>query len=87
MAGWVTNSTKSDNFVTFLGDLVAQTPPQLDLHCIADNFTAHKTSKVAKVLRGEPSGAHPSHAYPRQLAEPSRVVSSSILEHLGIASW
>src|SRR5271163_505071 len=54
VAGWVTNSTKSDNFITFLGDLVAQTPPQLDLHCIADNFAAHKTSKVTEFLEANP---------------------------------
>ena len=48
VAGWVTNSTKSDNFVTFLGDLVAQTPPHLDMHSIADNIAAHKTAKVTE---------------------------------------
>ena len=54
IAGWVTNSTRSDNFVAFLGDLVAQTPPHLDLHCIADNFAAHKTAKVAEFLEANP---------------------------------
>jgi len=54
LAGWVTDSSRSDNFVTFLGDLVAQTPPHLDLHCIADNFAAHKTHKVAELLEANP---------------------------------
>jgi transposase len=54
LAGWVTDSSRSDNFVTFLGDLVAQTPPHLDLHCIADNFAAHKTAKVAEFLEANP---------------------------------
>ena len=36
VAGWVTDSTRSENFVEFLGDLVAQTPAGLDLHCIVD---------------------------------------------------
>lgn len=54
VAGWVTDSSRSDNFVTFLGDLVAQTPPHLDLHCIADNFAAHKTAKVAEFLAANP---------------------------------
>ena len=54
MAGWVTDSTKSDNFVAFLGDLVAQTPAHLDLHCIADNLAAHKTAKVTEFLEANP---------------------------------
>jgi transposase len=36
VAGWVTESTKSENFVAFLGDLGRITPKGLDLHCIAD---------------------------------------------------
>jgi len=54
VAGWVTDSTRSDNFVDFLSDLVAQTPDGLDLHCIADNLSAHKTDKVADFLAEHP---------------------------------
>ena len=36
------------------GDLAAQTPPHLDLHCIADNFVAHKTVKVRAFLDANP---------------------------------
>ena len=54
VAGWVTDSTRSDNFVEFLSDLVAQTPAGLDLHCIADNLSAHKTDKVADFLADNP---------------------------------
>jgi len=50
VAGWVTDSTRSDNFVDFLGDLVAQTPAGLDLHCIVDNLSAHSTPKVTAFL-------------------------------------
>jgi transposase len=39
VAGRVTDSTRSDNFVAFLGDLVAQTPARLDLHCIVDHLS------------------------------------------------
>jgi putative transposase len=63
MAEWVTNSTKSDNFVAFLGDLVAQTPERLDLHCIADNFAAHKTAKVTEFLETNPR-VHIHHTHP-----------------------
>ena len=51
---WVTDSTRSENFVSFLGDLVAQTPKGLDLHCIADNLSAHKTADVATFLADHP---------------------------------
>jgi transposase len=54
VAGWVTDSTRSENFVEFLSDLVAQTPEGLDLHCIADNLSAHKTDKVADFLAENP---------------------------------
>jgi transposase len=54
IAGWVTDSTRSENFVTFLGDLVRVTPEGLDLHCIADNLSAHKTGLVADFLAEHP---------------------------------
>jgi transposase len=50
VAGWVTDSTRSENFVEFLGDLVAQTPEGLDLHCIVDNLKTHSTEHVDKFL-------------------------------------
>jgi len=54
VAGWVTDSTRSDNFVDFLGDLVAQTAVGLDLHCIVDNLSAHTTPTVAEFLTQNP---------------------------------
>jgi transposase len=54
VAGWVSDSTKSDNFVAFLADLVAQTPTGLDLHCIVDNLSAHTTAKVDAFLAANP---------------------------------
>ena len=54
IAGWVTDSTRSENFVDFFGDLVRQTPKGLDLHCIADNLSAHKTGAVASFLDKNP---------------------------------
>jgi len=54
VAGWATDSTCSDNFVTFLWDLIDQTPEHLDLHCIVDNLQAHKTDKVATLLEHNP---------------------------------
>jgi transposase len=54
VAGWVTDSTRSDNFVDFLGDLVRQTPAGLDLHCIVDNLKTHSTEQVATFLTNNP---------------------------------
>jgi transposase len=54
VAAWVTDSTRSENFVAFLSDLVDQTPEGLDLHCIADNLSAHKTPLVAEFLTENP---------------------------------
>jgi transposase len=50
VAGWVTDSTRSENFVAFLQDLVDQTPPGMQLHCIVDNLSAHGTALVEEFL-------------------------------------
>jgi transposase len=54
VAGWVCDSTRSANFVEFLGDLVAMTPAELELHCIVDNLSAHSTSNVEEFLDAHP---------------------------------
>lgn len=67
VAGWVADSSRSTNFVAFLGDLIASTPAGLDLHCIVDNLSAHKSKEVAEFL-ALPENAHvhlhytPTHA-------------------------
>lgn len=50
LAGWVTDSSRSTNFVEFLSDLVKLTPKNLELHCIVDNLSAHGTEDVEKFL-------------------------------------
>ena len=54
VAGWVTDSTRAENFVAFLADLVAQTPTGLELHCIVDNLSAHGTPAVDAFLDDHP---------------------------------
>jgi transposase len=54
VAAWVTDSTRTENFVAFLTDLDAQTPPGLELHCIVDNLSTHFTPKVAEFLDAHP---------------------------------
>lgn len=67
VAAWVTDSTRSVNFVEFLGDIVAQTPAGLEVHCIVDNLSAHATEKVEAFL-DDPDHHHlflhktPTHA-------------------------
>ncbi len=67
VAGWVADSSRSDNFVLFLQDLIDQTPAGLDLHCICDNLSAHKSTVVTEFLE-RPENAHlhmhytPTHA-------------------------
>ena len=73
LAGWVTDSSRSDNFVTFLGDLRPRrqrTRPALHRRHPA----AHKTAKVTEFLKltlGCTSITHPIY---RQLAQPGRAV-------------
>lgn len=54
VAGWVTDSTRTDNFVEFLADLDSYTPDGLDLHCIVDNLSTHFTPKVQEFLAAHP---------------------------------
>ncbi len=54
VAAWVTDSTRSENFVEFLADLDAQTPPGMELHCIVDNLSTHFTQHVERFLDDRP---------------------------------
>jgi transposase len=54
VAGWVSDSTRTANFVEFLTDLDAQTPAGMQLHCIVDNLSAHFTPKVEAFLDDRP---------------------------------
>lgn len=44
----------SQQFVAFLTDLVATQPTGLDIHVIADNLSAHKTTRVTEFLQTHP---------------------------------
>jgi hypothetical protein len=54
VAAWVTDSTRTENFVEFLADLDTQTPPGMELHCIVDNLSTHFTPKVEEFLEARP---------------------------------
>jgi transposase len=45
----------SQEFVTFLGDVVASQPAQRDIHIILDNLSAHKTPLVQQFLAAHPN--------------------------------
>jgi hypothetical protein len=76
VAAWVTDSTRADNFIAFLGDLVAATPTGLDLHCIVDNLSAPRHRRRRRVPRrpGPPPRVLALHPHPRLLAQPGRAV-------------
>lgn len=44
----------SEEFVDFLGQVVAVCKPQQEIHIILDNLSAHKTRKVAEFLEAHP---------------------------------
>ncbi len=45
----------SEEFVAFLGELVAGQPPRRDIHVILDNLSTHKTKKVQLFLQHHPN--------------------------------
>ena len=44
----------SDEFVSFLEEIITLCPAGQEIHIIADNLSAHKTSKVAALLEKHP---------------------------------
>jgi len=44
----------SEEFVDFLGQIVARCKPKQEIHIILDNLSAHKTQKVAEFLEAHP---------------------------------
>jgi transposase len=44
----------SDEFVSFLGQVVNSCPPKQEVHIILDNLSAHKTPKVSHFLEQHP---------------------------------
>ena len=42
----------SEQFVAFLGDIVASQPEQREVHVICDNFSSHKTARVQEFVAG-----------------------------------
>ena len=65
VAGWVTDSTRTENVIDFLADRDAQTPAGLQLHYFVGNLSAHFTPKVEAFLDDRP------HIYNRR-ARPFR---------------
>lgn len=45
---------RHQEFITFLNEIDAKTPPDLDLHVILDNYGAHKTPHVQRWLKRHP---------------------------------
>jgi transposase len=52
--GKTTERHTSDEFVAFLGQIVASQPVGQEIHVIADNLSAHKTPKVKAFLKENP---------------------------------
>jgi transposase len=59
----------SDEFVAFLDHIVRSQPATREIHIIADNLSAHKTSKVHRLLGRPFARADALHAHVRVLAE------------------
>src|SRR5262252_8780661 len=60
----------SQEFVTFLQEVVGHGKPQQEIHIFVDNLSAHKTSKVEDFLHPSP-GSPPLHAHLFVLVESS----------------
>jgi len=54
ITGRATDSIKSTNFVSFLAELEASVPAELELHCVVDNLATHGTAAVEAFLDDHP---------------------------------
>jgi transposase len=54
VAGWVTDSTRTENVIDFLADRDAQTPAGMQLQYFVGNLSAHFTPKVEAFLDDRP---------------------------------
>jgi len=45
----------SEEFVTFVSDIVSHQPPHREIHIIVDNLSAHKTQRVREFLQQHPN--------------------------------
>ena len=54
----------SEQFVAFLGDVVASQPKRREIHVICDNVSSHKTELVDAFLAEHRARADPLHARP-----------------------
>ena len=53
--GKTTTRHTSDEFISFVNELVAQQPPRREIHIIVDNLSAHKTKAVRAYLDEHPN--------------------------------
>jgi transposase len=60
--GKTTARHTSQDFVTFLEEVVSRCPGKKPVHIILDNLSAHKTKLVEQFLKDNPRGSLPLHA-------------------------
>ena len=60
---------RHQEWIKFLNQIDQQTPLELDLHLIADNYATHKHPKRAGVVETPPTLSHALHAHQQFVAE------------------
>ena len=56
----------SQDFVEFLGEVVARCEPDQEIHIILDNLSAHKTKQVAAFSSSTPTSPYTSRRLTRR---------------------
>ena len=55
---------RHQEWIKFLKQIDAQTPPDLDLHLIVDNYATHKHPKVQALAEAASAVSHALHSRP-----------------------
>ena len=63
---------RHQEFLRFLRQIDAETPAELDLHLIVDNYATHKTSQGESVADTSSPFSSPLHSHSRLVAEHGR---------------
>lgn len=65
---------RHQEFLRFLAQIDAETPPELELHLIVDNYATHKHPKSESLAQASPTFPSPLHSDERFVAEHGRTI-------------
>jgi len=73
---------RHQEWIKFLKLIDQETPPDLDLHLIADNYFTHKTPQVQRLAQETPALPHALHPHQQFLVQPDRTLVRELTDKM-----